>query len=201
MTWLGTHPENGLIPSAGKIRSMAMYSIRKIGDPVLNRRTEEIADIDGKIAKLADDMLETMYAEPGVGLAANQVGISKRLFVYDIGYGPITVVNPRIVESDGEWLYEEGCLSIPGLSFEVLRPMAVHLVGWDLDGNEISIEADELEGRALQHEMDHLEGRLFIEHLDSEQRRAAKKALREMNLSGPADAKRERAAAGGLRLP
>ncbi len=182
---------------------MASYTIRKIGDPVLNRPTEEITDIDGRIAKLADDMLQTMYDEPGVGLAANQVGISKRLFVYDVGYGPVTVVNPRIVESDGEWVYEEGCLSIPGLSFELVRPNAVHLVGFDLDGNEISIEADELEGRALQHEMDHLEGTLFIERLDDDQRKAAKKALREMNLTAStgADARRSTASAGGLRLP
>lgn len=177
---------------------MATYAIRKIGDPVLNRRTEEIDDIDGHIAKLADDMLETMYAEPGVGLAANQVGISKRLFVYDIGYGPVTVVNPRIVESDGEWVYAEGCLSIPGLSFDLVRPKAVHLVGRDLDGNEISIEADELEARALQHEMDHLEGKLFIERLDDDQRRAAKKALRELNLATADEAKPR---VGGLRLP
>lgn len=182
---------------------MASYTIRKIGDPVLNRPTEEITDIDGRIAKLADDMLRTMYDEPGVGLAANQVGISKRLFVYDVGYGPVSVVNPRIVESDGEWEYEEGCLSIPGLSFELVRPNAVHLVGYDLDGNEISIEADELEGRALQHEMDHLEGTLFIERLDDDQRRAAKKALREMNLaaSTESDPRRSTASAGGLRLP
>lgn len=182
---------------------MATYTIRKIGDPVLNRPTEEISDIDGRIARLAEDMLQTMYDEPGVGLAANQIGVAKRLFVYDVGHGPVVVVNPRIVETDGEWVYEEGCLSIPGLSFELVRPAAVHLVGYDLDGNELSIEADELEGRALQHEMDHLEGTLFIERLDDDQRKAAKKALREMNLAAPADSERERSAAssGGLRLP
>ena len=182
---------------------MATYSIRKIGDPVLNRRTEEIADIDGRIAKLAEDMLETMYAEPGVGLAANQVGISKRLFVYDIGHGPQVVVNPQIIESDGELVFDEGCLSIPGLSFEVVRPDAVHLVGWDLDGNEISIEADDFEGRCLQHEMDHLEGKLYLDRLDDDQRKAAKKALREMNLSvvEPEVVPRRSSAGGGLRLP
>ena len=181
----------------GNMRTMAGYTIRKIGDPVLTRRTEEVTDIDGRIAKLADDMLQTMYDEPGVGLAANQVGISKRLFVYDIGHGPVTVINPRIVETDGEFVYDEGCLSIPGLSFELARPDAVHLVGLDLEGNEISIEADELEGRALQHEMDHLDGILYLERLDDDQRKAAKKALREMNLA----ATKEPAAHGGLRLP
>jgi peptide deformylase len=194
---------HGIGESSGNIEAMATYTIRKIGDPVLNRRTEEITDIDGHIAKLAEDMLETMYDEPGVGLAANQVGISKRLFVYDVGYGPITVVNPKIIETDGEWEYEEGCLSIPGLSFELVRPNAVHLIGYDLEGKEISIEADELEGRALQHEMDHLEGMLFIERLDDDQRKAAKKALREMNLAAAAeeDPHRTTASSGGLRLP
>ncbi len=190
----------GIVWRPGNIGPMAPYTIRKIGDPVLNRRTEEVADIDGKIARLADAMLATMYDEPGVGLAANQVGISKRLFVYDVGHGPVSVVNPRIVETDGEFTYEEGCLSIPGLSFELVRPDAVHLVGWDLDGNEISIEADELEGRCLQHEMDHLDGVLYLERLDDDQRKAAKKALREMDLVGPSP-QVATAPAGGLRLP
>jgi len=88
------------------------------------------------------------------------------------------VVNPTIVESEGEWTYLEGCLSVPGLSWEITRPNAVHLVGYDLDGNEISVEADEFEGRIFQHEMDHLNGVLLIERLDDDQRREAKKILR-----------------------
>jgi peptide deformylase len=127
-------------------------------------------------------MIETMYAAPGVGLAANQIGVQRRVFVYDIGDGPITIINPSIVESDGEWTYEEGCLSVPGLSWEITRPNQIHLVGLDLDGNEVSIEADELEGRVFQHEMDHLDGVLLLEHLDDEQRREAKKILRERSL-------------------
>lgn len=177
---------------------MAPFAIRKIGDPVLNQRALEITDIDGKIARLADDMLVTMYEEPGSGLAANQVGVAKRLFVYDIGHGPGVVVNPSIIESDGEWTYDEGCLSIPGLSFELVRPNHVHLVGWDLDGNEVSIEASELEGRAFQHELDHLDGVLYIDRLDDDQRKAAKKALREMNLRAAAEPVRPRS---GLTLP
>lgn len=177
---------------------MAPFAIRKIGDPVLNQRAREISNIDGKIARLADDMLVTMYEEPGSGLAANQVGVAKRLFVYDIGHGPGVVVNPSIIESDGEWVYEEGCLSIPGLAFELARPNHVHLVGWDLDGNEVSIEASELEGRAFQHELDHLDGVLYIDRLDDDQRKAAKKALREMNLRAAVEPVRPRS---GLMLP
>jgi peptide deformylase len=153
--------------------------IRTYGDPVLNQVTTEFENIDGRVAALADTMIETMYEAPGVGLAANQVGIQKRLFVYDKGDGPVVVVNPTIIESDGEWTYEEGCLSVPGLSWEITRSNAIHLVGFDLDGNEISVEASEFEGRIFQHEMDHLKGVLLIERLDADQRKEAKKILRK----------------------
>ncbi len=157
---------------------MSVLPIRVYGDPVLNQATTDIETIDGRVAALADSMIATMYDAPGVGLAANQIGVQKRLFVYDKGDGPVVVVNARIVESDGEWTYEEGCLSVPGLSWEITRPNAVHLVGYDLDGKEISVEADELEGRIFQHEIDHLDGVLLVERLDEDQRRAARKLLR-----------------------
>jgi peptide deformylase len=157
---------------------MSTLPIRTYGDPVLNEVTTEIDNIDGRVAQLAETMIATMYEAPGVGLAANQIGVQKRLFVYDKGEGPLVVVNPTIVESEGEWTYLEGCLSVPGLSWEITRPNAVHLVGYDLDGNEISVEADEFEGRIFQHEMDHLNGVLLIERLDDDQRREAKKILR-----------------------
>jgi len=102
--------------------------IRTYGDPVLNQVTTDVENIDGKIAALAQTMIETMNEAPGVGLAANQVGVQKRLFVYDKGEGPFVVVNPRILETDGEWTFEEGCLSVPGLSWEITRANAVHLV-------------------------------------------------------------------------
>ncbi|MBU6496431.1 MAG: peptide deformylase [Acidobacteria bacterium] len=162
---------------------MTTLPIRTYGDPVLNQVTQPVENIDGKLAALCDAMIETMYRAPGVGLAANQIGIQKRLFVYDAGDGPSVVVNPEIVESDGEWTYEEGCLSVPGLSWEITRPNAVHLKGYDLDGNEIDLEVDEFEGRVFQHEMDHLNGILLIERLDDDQRRAAKRALRKVRLS------------------
>ena len=164
---------------------MPGLTIRQYGDPVLKERTREVEDIDGKVAALVDSMLETMYAAPGTGLAANQIGVQRRIFVYDIGEGPRTVINPSIIEADGEWTYDEGCLSIPGLSWEVTRPNAVHLVGLDLDGTEISIEADELEGRVFQHELDHLDGVLLVERLGEDQRKEALKILRSRTLHLP----------------
>jgi peptide deformylase len=174
----------GTVPPAGNLQAMAApYEIRVIGDPVLRQRAADVTDIDGKLARLAEDMLTTMYEAPGLGLAAPQVGVQKRIFVYDVGEGPQVVVNPRILESSGEWAYDEGCLSIPGLAFELVRPKEVHLVGYDLDGNELSIEADELLARAFQHEMDHLDGVLFIERLDPDDRKAAMKIIREQKLT------------------
>ena len=161
---------------------MSILPIRVYGDPVLSETTSAVDTIDGRIAALAEAMIETMYEAPGVGLAANQIGVQKRLFVYDKGDGPVVVVNPVIVETDGEWTYEEGCLSVPGLSWEITRANAVHLVGFDLDGNEIDIQTEEFEGRIFQHEMDHLDGVLLVERLDDDQRRAAKKILRKQRL-------------------
>ncbi len=180
----------------------APYEIRLIGDPVLRQRAAEVTDVDGKLAKLAEDMLTTMYEAPGLGLAAPQVGVQKRLFVYDIGEGPQVVVNPEIRESRGEWGFDEGCLSIPGLAFELVRPKEVHLVGYDLDGNELSIEADELLSRAFQHELDHLDGVLFIERLSEEDRKTAMRVIREQRVTAADLASAEVAAPsnGGIRL-
>src|SRR6202044_2694665 len=148
--------------------------------------TGGVDDPGGGVASLVDSMIETMYDAPGTGLAANQVGVQRRIFVYDVGDGPRTVINPRIVESDGEWTYDEGCLSIPGLSWDIVRPNAVHLVGLDLDGNELSIEASELEGSVFQHELDHLDGILLVERLDEDQRKEGLKILRSRTLDLPA---------------
>ena len=152
---------------------------------MLRQVTKVIEEIDGRVAKLAEDMIETMYEAPGVGLAANQVGVQRRMFVYDVGDGPMVIVNPTIVESTGEWTYQEGCLSVPGLSWPIVRPGSVHLTGYDLDGNELSIEADTLEARCLQHEIDHLDGVLLVERLDEDQRREARRVLRARTLSLP----------------
>jgi peptide deformylase len=159
------------------------YEIRVIGDPVLRQRAREITDVDGKLARLADDMLTTMYDAPGLGLAGPQVGVQKRIFVYDVGEGPQVVINPEIREARGEWAFEEGCLSIPGLAFELVRPAEVHLVGYDLHGNELSIEADDITARCFQHELDHLDGVLYLERLDDDQRKAAMKIIREQRVT------------------
>jgi len=152
--------------------------IRVYGDPLLRTATREVDEIDGRVATLASRMVETMYAAPGSGLAANQVGVSRRLFVYDAGDGPVTVINPRLVESDGEYTFTEGCLSVPGHAWEITRPNHVHIVGLDLDGNELSLEASEYEGRIFQHELDHLDGILLVERLDPDQRKEARALLR-----------------------
>jgi len=146
---------------------------------VLTQRAAEVTDIDGSLARLVDDMVATMHEARGMGLAAPQVGVQKRLFVYQLeDREPVAIVNPTIAESRGEWEYDEGCLSIPGLYFPIVRPKEIHLTGWDLDGNEISIEADEIEARCFQHELDHLEGRLLLKLLDKDQRKEAMRELR-----------------------
>jgi peptide deformylase len=161
---------------------MPTYTIRVFGDPVLKQSATDVVEIDGGLARLAEDMIATMYEAPGIGLAAPQVGVQKRMFVYDLGDGPQVVVNPRIVESRGEWVFEEGCLSVPGLVFDIVRPKEVHLVGLDLHGNEISTEGDELAGRLFQHELDHLDGILLLERLEPDQRKQAMRVLRERAL-------------------
>lgn len=146
---------------------------------MLNQRAAEVASVDGSLDRLIDDMIETMYAAPGVGLAAPQVGVSKRLFVYDIGDGPVAIINPEIVESSGVFRYEEGCLSVPGYYWEIERPDRVLLRGVSRAGEELEIEGSELLGRVFQHELDHLDGVLLIERLDPDERKAARKRLRE----------------------
>ena len=161
---------------------------------MLKRRAEDVSEIDGTLVDTCNDMLDAMYEAPGIGLAAPQVGIGKRFFVYDFGEGPAVLINPVIKESDGLWEYEEGCLSVPGLSWEIVRPKIIHIVGFDLDGNELSIEADELEARLYQHELDHLDGKLLFEYLDDDQVRDAKRILRERAMGQPATG-------SGIQLP
>jgi peptide deformylase len=164
------------------------YTIRVVGDPVLRERAADVTDIDGRLARLAEDMLATMYEAPGLGLAAPQVGVQRRFFVYDLAVGsdeerePHVIINPEIREARGEWTYDEGCLSVPGLSWEIVRPKEVHLVGYDLDGNEVSVEADEVLARLFQHELDHLDGVLLLDRLDTDARREAMRTLRERRL-------------------
>jgi peptide deformylase len=159
------------------------HRIRVFGDPVLRQPTREVDEIDGALVQLAKEMLETMYAAPGVGLAAPQVGVQRRFIVYDSGDGPGAVVNPRIVESSGEWTYLEGCLSVPDLHWEIVRPARVRLVGLGLEGEEIDIEAEELLARCFQHEVDHLDGRLLLDRLTPEVHKDAMRVLRTRSLA------------------
>src|SRR4051794_15101990 len=129
-------------------------------------------------------MTGALYEANGLAVAAPQVGVLKRLFVYEMPEedGPHAIINPVITESSGEWVYEEGCLSVPGLAWDIVRPKQVHVTGLDLDGNEVEFEADELFARMFQHEMDHLDGVLLLDHLDDEQRKEAKKAVRQLQM-------------------
>ncbi|MDQ3574034.1 MAG: peptide deformylase [Actinomycetota bacterium] len=157
---------------------MAIHPIRTYGDPVLKVRCAEVTDVDAGLVTLVDDMIETMYDAPGVGLAANQVGVQKRLFVFDVGDGPQVVINPVLSHHDGQWTYEEGCLSVPELYWPIARPKQVHLRGVDLAGKELSLDGDELLARVFLHEVDHLDGTLLIERLDPEHRKDALRTLR-----------------------
>jgi peptide deformylase len=150
--------------------------IRTYGDPVLKTKAAAVAEIDGKVARLVDNMFDSLYeSDNGLALAAPQIGIQKQIVVWDIDEEPMAIINPQIVESRGEWVYDEGCLSIPQLYVEIVRPKEILLAGRDLDGNEIEIEADELMARVFQHELDHLNGVLMFDRLEGEQRREALK--------------------------
>jgi peptide deformylase len=157
---------------------MAVYPIRVFGDPVLRLSCAEVTDFDDTLRKLAEDMLETMYDAPGVGLAANQVGVQKRMFVYDVGDGPGVIVNPVLSNHSGDWEYTEGCLSVPELAWPIVRAAEVDVHGFDLDGNPLSMHAEELMARMLQHEVDHLDGHLLLTHLDRKQHKEAMRTLR-----------------------
>ena len=161
---------------------MSAYSVRTYGDPVLRQVAREVEEVDESLVRLVADMVETMYDSEGAGLAATQVGVQRRVFVYDVGEGPRAVVNPVIEETDGEWYHEEGCLSIPGLRLGIVRPDRVHLRGLDEHGCPLDVEADEFLGRVFQHEVDHLDGVLMIERLDADQRRQALRVLRDREL-------------------
>ena len=144
---------------------MAIRQIRTLGDPILTKKCKEVKVIDEKLVELADDMLETMYEANGVGLAAPQVGILKRMVVIDVGDGPIVMINPRIIETSGSQTGDEGCLSYPGKAGTVTRPNYVKAVFTAEDGEEYEIEGEELLARAICHELDHLDGKLFIDHV------------------------------------
>ncbi len=159
---------------------MSSYPLRYFGDPVLKQRAREVEELTGDLAGLVHGMYETMEVEDGLGLAAPQVGVRKRIFTYDLheGDGPHVVINPEIVVAEGEIISEEGCLSVPGFRFEVVRSERITVRGIDLDGNEVVLEGDDLLARMLQHEIDHLDGLLLLDRLDPDARREALRELR-----------------------
>ena len=150
---------------------MSLYTLRYLGDPVLRQKSKNVEDIDGDLQKLIDDMFETMYWANGVGLAAPQIGISKRLAVLDTdidnqGVNKIVIINPTIVDRSGTIDSDEGCLSIPEISGTIERSESVILNAYDREGKELEIEAKgNLLARALQHEVDHLDGMVFIDRM------------------------------------
>ena len=145
---------------------MALRNIRKIGDTVLRQECRKVEKIDNRLLTLIEDMIDTMYDADGVGLAAPQVGILKRLFVIDIGDGPLVFINPEILETSGSQTGEEGCLSVPGRYEEVTRANYVKARALNEKGEEFEIECEELLARAISHEYDHLDGTLFVDKLE-----------------------------------
>ena len=160
---------------------MAIFPIRTYPDPVLRMSAQPVTDVDDDVRRLVDDMLETMYAAPGVGLAAPQIGVSLRVVVCDIGDGPFHLINPEMDDTSGSWTYEEGCLSVPERFWPIKRSAFARASGVDVDGREVTYEGDELMGRVLQHELDHLDGTLLLKRLP---RRTRKEALRELHEEG-----------------
>lgn len=162
---------------------MAVMPIRRLGDPVLRDPARPVERFDDALVRLSEDMFETMRDAPGVGLAAPQVGISSRFFVYDDGEGNVgALANPELLHPEGELFEEEGCLSIPGLFFPNRRASRVTIRGQAPDGSTVEIESEGLLARIFQHETDHLEGALYIDRLEGEQRRDAMRAIREIEL-------------------
>lgn len=164
---------------------MSILPIRIYPDPVLRVRCPEVGQFDDELEKLAKDMVETMYAAPGIGLAAPQVGIELRLAVVDISVGDEdhalhVFVNPEILDEDGRDLDEEGCLSIPGVAEKVSRPAAIRVKAQKLDGEPFEVEADGLLARAICHEVDHLDGVLFVDRVVGLRKERVKRQLRRL---------------------
>lgn len=164
---------------------MSLLPIRIYPDPVLRVRCPEVEEFDAELAKLAKDMVETMYAAPGIGLAAPQVGVELRLAVVDISVGEEKdsvdfFVNPEILEKEGRDSDEEGCLSIPGVAEKVSRPAAIRVRALNLDGEPFEVEADGLLARAICHEVDHLDGILFVDRVVGLRKERVKRQLRRL---------------------
>ncbi|MDO4276155.1 MAG: peptide deformylase [Eubacteriales bacterium] len=147
---------------------MALRTIRTEGDPVLKKTSRPVQEMTPRIRELIVDMLDTMYDAMGVGLAAPQVGILKRIVTIDVGEGPIVLINPEILESSGEQTGDEGCLSVPGMAGQVTRPNHVKVKALDINMEEVIYEGEELLARAFCHEIDHLDGKMYTELVEGE---------------------------------
>ena len=147
---------------------MALRQIRTLGDPVLEKPCREVKEVTSRIRELIDDMLDTMYDADGVGLAAPQVGVLRRIVVIDVGEGPLVMINPRIIETEGEQIGSEGCLSVPGKAGNVTRPEHVRAAAFNADMEEYEVEGDELLARAICHELDHLEGVMYVTKVEGD---------------------------------
>lgn len=147
---------------------MALRTIRVMGDEVLNKPCKPVKEVNDRIKTLIGDMIETMYDADGVGLAAPQVGILKRLVVIDVGEGPIVMINPRVLETSGEQTGSEGCLSVPGKCGIVTRPSYAKVLAYNEDMEPVEIEGTDLKARAMLHEIDHLDGKLYVEKVEGD---------------------------------
>ena len=147
---------------------MAIRKIRTMGDKILTKKCRQVEEVTPRIRQLVEDMLDTMYDACGVGLAAPQVGILKRIVVIDVGEGPLVLINPVITQTSGEQTGEEGCLSLPGKSGVVTRPNLVTVKAWNENMEEITVTGEGLLARAICHECDHLEGIMYVEHVEGE---------------------------------
>lgn len=147
---------------------MAIRNIRKIGDDILRKKCREVVEVTPKLHELIDDMYDTMYEAMGVGLAAPQVGVLKRIVVIDVDGTPYTMINPRILESRDTQTGGEGCLSLPGKAGVVTRPNYVRAEAWNENMERYEVEATELLARAISHEVEHLEGVLYVDHVEGD---------------------------------
>ena len=168
---------------------MAILPIRLVPDPVLRVRCPEVTEFDDDLRRLVDDMVDTMYAAPGVGLAAPQVGVKKRVALVDVSVGQeegrlLVLINPEIVEESGRAVDSEGCLSIPDITEKVARPTRVKVVAKDVDGEPFELETEDFEARAIFHELDHLNGVLFGDHLRGLRREKVKRQMKKAGLLG-----------------
>jgi peptide deformylase len=163
---------------------VAVQPIRLFGDPVLRTKATPVTDFDAELRRLVNDLTDTMLEAPGAGLAAPQIGVSLRVFTWYVDGEVGHLVNPDLTLSEETQDGEEGCLSIPDLTFDCRRAMSVVARGFDMHGEPVTIQGTELLARAIQHETDHLDGILFVERLDRETRRAAMRAIRESEWFG-----------------